>query len=453
MSNPKMDTTPSPSDEEKEEFIDAIFENDIDKVEDMLNRNSRLLNTKSHGVPLIDAAGRGHDEIVRLFLGHVNINQKDKFNSRTPIIAALENERYETTKILLEAGANPNLANKDDETPMYYAMGVSENRFVKLLLKYGANPNIQIDKSGRKPLWYAIWKQNPEMVRLLLAKGANPNKLNSKDDKNVSPLAHIVEDDDDDDDDYDDDYVFKIVKLLLDAGADIKNSSARFIKFLYDNPREFPNKEYNKLIRKNFKPMNPRTNCEVDVFGGNYRLSKTNITRTSPSKPNRLLVWVAIPTPSNKKYERTEYDCLSLEKYIEIVVLKDNIHPITRKKIQTHRVRFYYVDPTAVKSAATKIQAVVRGHRTRSRIVKSRTNSNTSSSSSSRTNSRFGKGKGPQKRPSSTVCTRAQKLGVRLTLKRNNKRVYKSEEMLRKQIKNAVTKQNKRKQQKQKQKK
>jgi ankyrin repeat protein len=59
-------------------------------------------------------------------------------------------------------------------------------------------------------------------------------------------------------------------------------------------------------------------------------------------------------------------------------------------------------------------------------------------------------GKKPQKRPSSAVCTRAQKLGVRLTLKRNNKRVYKSEEMLRKQIKNAVTK---RKQQKQKQKK
>jgi len=61
-----------------------------------------------------------------------------------------------------------------------------------------------------------------------------------------------------------------------------------------------------------------------------------------------------------------------------------------------------------------------------------------------RTRTRFGKSKSndkkPQKRPSSAVCTRAQKLGVRLTLKRNNKRVYKSEEMLRVQIKNAVTK-------------
>jgi hypothetical protein len=73
--------------------------------------------------------------------------------------------------------------------------------------------------------------------------------------------------------------------------------------------------------------------------------------------------------------------------------------------------------------------------------TRTRTNSRTNSSSSSR----FGKGKKPQKRPSSAVCARAQKLGIRLTLKRNNKRVYKSEEMLRKQIKNAVTKQNKRK--------
>ena len=70
-----------------------------------------------------------------------------------------------------------------------------------------------------------------------------------------------------------------------------------------------------------------------------------------------------------------------------------------------------------------------------------------SASSSSRT--RFGKSNGKkQKRPSSAVCARAQKLGIRLTLKRNNKRVYKSEEVLRKQIKNAVTKQNKRKQKK-----
>ena len=289
-------------------------------------------------------------------------------------------------------------------------------------------------RGGRydKPLVLAAYGGHLEIVKLLLRNGAKkPSEINYGEGGSGSALFWAVSMGN-----------LEIVKLLLDAGADIKNSSARFIKFLYDNPREFPNKEYNKLIRKNFKPMNPRTNCEVDVFGGNYRLSKTNITRTSPSKPNRLLVWVAIPTPSNtprnEKYERTKYDCLSLEKYIEIVNFKDNIHPITRKKIQTHRVRFYYVDPTAVKSAATKIQAVVRGHRTRSRIVKSRTNSNTSSSS--RTNSRFGKGKGPQKRPSSAVCTRAQKLGIRLTLKRNNKRVYKSEEMLRKQIKNAVTK-------------
>jgi hypothetical protein len=98
---------------------------------------------------------------------------------------------------------------------------------------------------------------------------------------------------------------------------------------------------------------------------------------------------------------------------------------MTRAQLANDKVRFYYIE----------------------------SNVSSSSSSSSRTNSRFGKGKKPQKRPSKAVCTRAQKLGIRLTLKRNNKRVYKSEEMLRKQIKNAVTKQNKRKQQKQKQKK
>jgi hypothetical protein len=41
------------------------------------------------------------------------------------------------------------------------------------------------------------------------------------------------------------------------------------------------------------------------------------------------------------------------------------------------------------------------------------------------------------KRPSNAACTRAQKLGIRLTRTRNGKRVYKTESMLRTQIKNA----------------
>lgn len=42
------------------------------------------------------------------------------------------------------------------------------------------------------------------------------------------------------------------------------------------------------------------------------------------------------------------------------------------------------------------------------------------------------------KKPSKVLRTRAKKLGVRVTLKRGNKRVYKSEKVLKKQIKSAI---------------
>jgi hypothetical protein len=72
----------------------------------------------------------------------------------------------------------------------------------------------------------------------------------------------------------------------------------------------------------------------------------------------------------------------------------------------------------------------------------SSSSSSTTGGSRSRTKSGKRKSKRSQRRPPNAVCTRAQKLGIRLTVKRNNKRVYKSEEVLRTQIKNAINRQN-----------
>ena len=79
------------------------------------------------------------------------------------------------------------------------------------------------------------------------------------------------------------------------------------------------------------------------------------------------------------------------------------------------------------------------------RRARASSSSSTTGGSHSRTKSGKRKSKRSQRRPPNAVCTRAQKLGIRLTVKRNNKRVYKSEEVLRTQIKNAINRQNRKK--------
>jgi ankyrin repeat protein len=469
-----------PNDEQRREFIRAIVNGDTATVRTMLNRNNRLLDLTPDGrTPLLRAAGIGHERIVKLLLeAGADVNKADN-NGNTPLYAAVYFGHERIVKLLLDSGADINKANKFGNTPLMEAAAGGHKRIVKLLLDSGADIN-KAYNNGWTPLFTAAREDNIEIVKLLLDSGADKNKADINGNTPLMGAAY---------EGYDrivkflleagagKDNVSKggwtaltnatvkghieIVKLLLDSGADINagdiKNKLHVIEYFYDNPEIFSDQQYNRIIRENFRPMDPKKMCEENNDGEYVDFisyEKITSTSSSPSKQNRLLLWARVPRNPEASLNKIIYDCFTLDTFMGIG--KSGFkHPMTRKKIAEDKVGIYYVDPAAVKSAATKIQAVVRGHQTRSRIVRSRTNARTRTSSSSRTNtnSRFGKGKSksksngkkPQKRPSSAVCTRAQKLGIRLTLKRNNKRVYKSEEMLRKQIKNAVNRQNRKK--------
>jgi len=88
-------------------------------------------------------------------------------------------------KMLLEAGANPNLQNERGWTALNWAVDTYEpgmpNEFiqnkkmiVKILLEAGANPNLQ-DKEGWTALNWALRQNKQTMVEMLLEAGADPN--------------------------------------------------------------------------------------------------------------------------------------------------------------------------------------------------------------------------------------------------------------------------------------
>ncbi|MDD3468851.1 MAG: ankyrin repeat domain-containing protein [Thermoguttaceae bacterium] len=115
--------------------------------------------------------------------------------SYTPLLLAVENDHPETVKALLDAGADPNISNDKDITPLSRA---NLTEITKLLLDAGA-------KVDDDMLYHAVQYGELESVRLLLNAGV---KVTVRTKKGITPL-HWAK-------------CGAMVKLLLDAGADPK---------------------------------------------------------------------------------------------------------------------------------------------------------------------------------------------------------------------------------------
>lgn len=92
------------------------------------------------------------------------------------VLAAFDNgKNREAAQLLLAAGANPNSVDPDNmSSPLFHAAGWGSDALVEQLLEAGANPNRIIEK-GVTPLHYAAIFGSNQAVRLLLEHGADPN--------------------------------------------------------------------------------------------------------------------------------------------------------------------------------------------------------------------------------------------------------------------------------------
>ena len=160
---------------------------------------------------LMHAAREGHIEAAKALLeGDADVNQVSG-DGTSPLLIATLNGQFDLAMVLLDRGADPNLAAvTDGGTPLFAVLQTQwapksnypqpraqdEQRteymdVLKALLEAGANPNARlkthlwyweyglnkmgIDLTGATPFWRAAFAEDVSAMKLLAAYGADPN--------------------------------------------------------------------------------------------------------------------------------------------------------------------------------------------------------------------------------------------------------------------------------------
>jgi ankyrin repeat protein len=168
------------------ELFEAIERHDTVAVATLLKKGADPNAPKPEGWrPLHTAIGRlgvgGPIEVVKLLIQHgADVNAWDENHHETPILSACdeEPEDVEAARMLLEAGADPNVRRSDGESPLRLAARDENLALAELLLKHGAAKTI--DDFGGDWSWtalgHAAHNLDRPMIELLLAAGANPEQ-------------------------------------------------------------------------------------------------------------------------------------------------------------------------------------------------------------------------------------------------------------------------------------
>ncbi|MEM8642539.1 MAG: ankyrin repeat domain-containing protein [Cyanobacteria bacterium P01_G01_bin.54] len=122
------------------------------------------------GQPLVKAVKNNHLEIVKFLLMNGALLDSQDASGQTALHQAIRLSTEETVlsyiNLLIEHGANINIGDNDQATPLHYAIDQEYLEVMTTLLRNGAEVNARL-KDARTPLTMAIAKENQEAVKIL----------------------------------------------------------------------------------------------------------------------------------------------------------------------------------------------------------------------------------------------------------------------------------------------
>ena len=195
--------------------------NDAEIVRELINKGADInwTMTEGYGSDRGSTIGDQLSSCSNLEVIKVMIDAGFDFNSSgqfgPPLVHYAETDEFKIVKLLLNSGANVNVADKYGRTPVQAAAARGNSKMLKLLIDSGGKVNVT--SQGVTPLFEAILgnevalafavgtsEPNFENIRVLIDAGANVNAVH--DDKSLLDMA------------YERGYE-EAIKMLEDAGA------------------------------------------------------------------------------------------------------------------------------------------------------------------------------------------------------------------------------------------
>ena len=160
----------------------AVSQSHADAVHLLLEAGADPSITNGDGdSALHQAATAGQVEIVRDILRfHSNedlLNAKGGSSEATPLAYAVGKSHVDVVHLLLEAGADPSIANGEGDSALHIAAVVGQVDIVKDILTFHSSEDILNAKGGSSqatPLVYAADRSHADVVHLLLEADADP---------------------------------------------------------------------------------------------------------------------------------------------------------------------------------------------------------------------------------------------------------------------------------------
>jgi ankyrin repeat protein len=173
-----------------EAFYDALRAGNVDRLAEILaagadpsmpfqsHYNYTPLEIAVEELDVVDEIEPGGpiDAVVLLLRYGAVVDGWKESRDATPLLMAVMMNHIEAVRILLAAGAEPNVRSDEGDSPLRFCAQHGYLEMARLLLHCGADKTIHEGggMTGMNALGFAATRLNLDMVRLLLAHGADP---------------------------------------------------------------------------------------------------------------------------------------------------------------------------------------------------------------------------------------------------------------------------------------
>ena len=149
--------------------------NDVEKAVELVLNDGLDINTPAlcNRTPLLWASLSSSGEFIETLIDlGANVNAQRSDDKVTPLILSADCNNFLAVNLLLDHGADANIASADGNSPMHRAVSNGFFYIAKRLVEKGSDVNLQ-NKEGITPLFLGVKNKHEQLIKLLIENEAD----------------------------------------------------------------------------------------------------------------------------------------------------------------------------------------------------------------------------------------------------------------------------------------